>query len=132
MTITDANGCELIYNEDVSTPTALALSTEGTDVSCSGDTDGSIDLTVSGGVPPFTYSWNNGSDQEDLNNLPAGDYDVVVTDSDDCTITAQVTINEPDNLEVFEGSIPTSVSCNGGSDGEAFMVVTGGTPGYTF
>ena len=42
---------------------------------------GSIDLTVSGGTPPYTYIWSNGSVTQDLNNVPVGSYDVMIYDS---------------------------------------------------
>lgn len=54
------------------------------DETCEGDNDGSINLTVSGGVPPFTYDWSNGSSMQDLMNLTAGTFDITIRDSDGC------------------------------------------------
>ena len=56
-----------------------------TNVSCNGASDGSIDLTVSGGAPPYSFEWTNSdglviSNDEDLIDLPTGTYFVSVTD----------------------------------------------------
>lgn len=57
------------------------------DETCEGDNDGSISLTVSGGVAPFVYSWSNGSTTKNLSNLTAGTFDVIVRDTDGCEWT---------------------------------------------
>ena len=131
VTITDDNGCTLVYGTDVTTPTALMLSSTTQDANCNGETNGSIDLSVSGGTAPFSYDWNNGMTLEDISNLSAGVYSVIVTDGDGCTITASATINEPEVL-VAINDLPANVSCNGGNDGGATIIVSGGTSGYTF
>ena len=63
-----------------------------TDESCSGENDGSVDLTVSGGAIPYTYLWNDqgGSTLEDLAVLAPGVYSVVVVDSNTCSVTGNI------------------------------------------
>ena len=83
--------------EIIIVPPLNAVAT-GTDITCASDgvqsNDGTIDLTVSGGTAPFTYSWSNGATTEDLSGLSAGTYNVTVTDADGCTVTASYTVLE--------------------------------------
>ncbi|MBA7533236.1 hypothetical protein ES705_25471 [subsurface metagenome] len=66
-----------------------------TNVTCNGDNDGIVDLTVSGGTSPFTFSWSNGETTEDISGLTAGKYYVTLTDSNACITVDSVTITEP-------------------------------------
>jgi hypothetical protein len=47
--------------------------------------DGSIDLSVTGGTPGYTYSWSNSATTQDITNLAGGTYIVTVTDTNGCT-----------------------------------------------
>ena len=66
----------------------------GYGVSCNGASDGSIDVTVTGGTGVYTYVWMAGvammSSDEDVENLPAGTYSVVATDENGCSVTTSV------------------------------------------
>ena len=89
LTVTDATGCSVQEAFTVVDPDPIVISMAVTDVSCEGGSDGAIDLTVSGGVGPYTYQWFPlGQTTEDINNLPAGDYSIVVTDANGCTSSA--------------------------------------------
>ena len=59
---------------------------------CDNINSGSVNLTVTGGTPPYNYQWSNGSITEDLTNIPMGKYSVIVTDSKGCNQTAQFEI----------------------------------------
>ena len=100
--------------------TSLSLSTSQSNVSCNGGSDGSIDLTVSGGSGSYTYSWDNGSTSEDISSLSAGTYTVIVTDTWGCSETISATITE--NAAISSSN--TQTICNGTS-------VTVGSNTYT-
>ncbi|MBU2921607.1 SprB repeat-containing protein, partial [Winogradskyella psychrotolerans] len=67
-------------------------------VLCNGGSDGSIDLTVSGGIAPYNYIWSNSATTEDMAGLFSGTYNVVVTDANGCTANTSVTVTEPTML----------------------------------
>jgi len=132
--ITDANGCTATDSSSTITePVALVASAVGTNVTCNGDADGIVDLTVSGGVTPYAFLWSPGGETtEDLSGQGAGAYSVVVTDANGCNSNAVKTLTEPNAISVSTSSV-TNVTTNGGSDG-AVVVATpsGGTGSYTY
>ena len=132
VTVTDANLCTVTASATVSQPlAALEASATATDVKCFGEATGSVDLTVTGGTAPYTYSWSNGATTEDLVNIVAGTYTVTVTDANLCTVTASATVAQPSAaLDVF--ATVTDVKCFGESTGEVDLTVTGGTAPYTY
>ena len=130
VTVTDANGCTATARVDVFEPVQLMASVKASDVSCPGQTDGTVDLTVAGGNPPYTYEWNNTATTEDMVGLSAGTYEVTITDGKGCTTTASAKVDEPVKIEATVSV--THVSCNGASNGAADLTVTGGNAPYTF
>ena len=102
-----------------------------THVPCFGGSNGSIDLVVSGGVTPYTYSWSNGASTEDISGLASGTYSVTVTDANGCTATVSATVNQPAAALAVATTV-TNVACHGGSTGAVDLTVSGGTPGYTY
>jgi hypothetical protein len=134
VTITDAKGCTFSLSSgtavSVTEPTVLSLSNTTTNVSCNGGSNGTVDLSVSGGTTAYTYAWSNGITTQDLASLAAGTYSVTVTDAKGCTATNSATITQP---TVLSGSAtPTAAACYGGSTGSINLTVTTGTSPYTF
>lgn len=76
-------------------PPPIVASIETTDVTEHGGSDGTVNLTVEGGVGPYTYAWSNGAGEEDLENVVADTYEVTITDSKGTTMTVQGVVNEP-------------------------------------
>jgi hypothetical protein len=75
-------------------PQKLVISANVTDAfDCDDANSGAINLLVAGGTTPFTYSWSNGVVTEDLSNIPAGNYSIIVTDARGCSEQAQYSIN---------------------------------------
>jgi FlaG/FlaF family flagellin (archaellin) len=90
---TDPNGCTINSSITLVQPIALTIDLAalefigGNNVSCTSASDGSIDLTVGGGSPVYTYNWSSGGTNQDVNNLTAGTYSVTVTDLNGCQIS---------------------------------------------
>ncbi|MFN8285647.1 MAG: gliding motility-associated C-terminal domain-containing protein [Chitinophagales bacterium] len=130
VTVTDANNCTATASATVTQPTALVLTAQSVNVNCNGGNNGSINISVSGGVQPYSYDWGGGVTVEDRFNLTAGTYNVLVTDANGCTITGSYTITEPSAITSSVSS--TDVTCAGAHNGTATLTVNGGTAPYTF
>jgi gliding motility-associated-like protein len=101
-----------------------------TDVTCTGANDGKAKVTVSGGLPPYSYLWSTGAIIDSVNSLLPGVYSVTINDADGCSISASTTITEPLPLSI---SISTSdVTCSGANDGSATANVSGGTSPFSY
>ncbi len=131
VTITDNNGCTTTRGFTITQPTAMSITTSKTDVACNGGSTGVATVNVTGGVPPYAYSWSpSGGTAASATGLTAGTYTVTITDAASCTATRTFTISQPTAISVTPSQ--TNVACNGGSNGTASVAVTGGTPGYTY
>lgn len=100
-------------------------------ISCNGLTDGKAKVEAVGGVIPYTYLWDNpsASTTSQINNLPAGVYNVTVTDFAMNSVTAQITIIEPDTISITATQIGPDY---GNNEGFINLGVSGGTPGYSY
>ncbi|MBX7093708.1 MAG: T9SS type A sorting domain-containing protein [Flavobacteriales bacterium] len=90
LTVTDANNCSantVIAVSDLSAPVVSLIAAIPT--SCM-SSNGSINIGVSGGTPPYSYNWNTGDISQDLTSLTQGDYHVIVTDGDGCNAAFNV------------------------------------------
>ncbi len=130
VTVTDNSGCKAITTVTLTEPSPITVAASHTDVSCFNGKDGSAAVTVSGGTPPYTYLWSNGSTSANQNGLSAGNYMVTVTDNKGCESVYTVTVNEP--TEIALTFITNDASCAASSDGSATVSVSGGTPPYIY
>ncbi|HEY9047396.1 MAG TPA: SprB repeat-containing protein, partial [Ohtaekwangia sp.] len=129
VTVKDSSGCstELAYN--LRENNTLKLNATVTQTSCTDDASGAVDLIVTGGTPPYTYTWSNGVTTEDLSGLTAGLYKVTVTDSNGCTATLQVNVSK----KTFQsGAQITQLRCDGEASGSIILNPTGGIAPYTY
>lgn len=137
VTVTSADGqTKTLGPQAVTQPSALtvALAPNSTqNVKCWGDANGAATINVNGGTAPYTsYVWRNTGNQQVSNvqnptNLPAGSYNVTVTDTRGCTanMSIPVIINGPaSNMNV--NAQKANITCHGGSDGAINVTVTGG------
>lgn len=115
----------------LSEPTALTLNLQAGNVSCNGGTDGSVSLTVAGGVTPYSYAWSNDKGDaiattQNLTNIGVGNYVVVVTGANSDTVSAGIAVAQP--LPLTVSALPTDAVCNG-QTGTVTTEIRGGTPG---
>ena len=130
--ISGSTGCSpKNSNSAALTVSSISGSITKTDISCNGGSNGSIFLTPSGGVLPYTFEWNDGVKTKDRTGLTQGVYTVTIKDVNGCTGVTSVTITEPTALVATAGTI-TNVACNGSATGSATVNVTGGTGSYTY
>ena len=124
--VTDSMGCTTTSsNENITQPDSLTISNiTVTNVSCNGGSDGSAIATVTGGTPNYNYSWSGGSNS----TLIAGVYTATVTDDNGCITSQDFTVIEPSAISVQ--FLRDSVTCLGGSDGQATAIVSGGVGPY--
>ncbi|MFM9007600.1 MAG: PKD domain-containing protein [Bacteroidota bacterium] len=125
LTVTDNNGCTVVGQVNVPTPPTLAVNTSATPANCNGASTGSVSATASGGTSPFSYSWNNGSVQQNPSGLSAGSYTVVITDANGCTATtAAAVVTQPTPIVLQTQSNPSLCST---ANGTAQVSGAGGT-----
>lgn len=128
--ITDSEGCIADRTVVLTEPTQLQVELDKTDVTCFGDIDGNIRAAASGGTPDYSYSWSNGNTNNSLSNLPAGSYQLVLTDANGCEETREISIEQPP--EIFATATAEDVICNGDATGRITITGGGGRPPFTY
>ena len=128
--IEDANNCQSVDTAIVTQPLAnLNIATSQTNLVCNSVPTGTIQLTVTGGTQPYSYSWDNGYTSSDLSNLFAGTYEVTVTDVNNCQAIASVTLTEAN--AIVANPVINNSTC-GNSDASVNVSVLGGTGAGTY
>lgn len=126
LTITDSVGCSIQTSRTLTDPSALQISHTSTSSICSSAT-GSVSVSVNGGTGGYNYLWSpGGQTTATVNSVTAGNYSVVVTDANICTISDQVIVNSSSGMTVNVAS-QNDVSCNGGANGAVKLNVSGAT-----
>ncbi|MCD6201744.1 MAG: gliding motility-associated C-terminal domain-containing protein [Bacteroidales bacterium] len=137
LTVTDAHGCSASLGPvTITEPPALGVTVDAiTDVTCFGDSSGAIQVTVTGGTPPYGYSWSGPggyhSTLEDVSGLSAGSYILTITDANACAyVPDTMTVDQPAVISI--SAVTTDVTCYGADDGTLTITATGGTPPFVF
>ncbi|KAB2814873.1 T9SS type A sorting domain-containing protein [Phaeocystidibacter luteus] len=148
LTVTDVNGNVSTCTSTVTVVkspivvTAVQSDYNGFGVSCTGSSDGAIDLTVSGACQPYSFSWSNGSATEDVSGLSVGTYTVIVTDGNGETYSYSYTITEPTPVvasksmfpyQMVSGQLDSTIFLGYGPQSTTLSVnAGGGVGGYTY
>ncbi len=135
LTVIDSNKNKATDTYKVEAPEKIKISYKKRDVLCKGEKTGSIDVTVTGGIidkSGYTFLWTKGGETtEDLKKLPAGEYELIVSDKH-CSTSIVVGITEPlEKLAIKEEKV-TEVSGNGLKNGSIEVTVIGGAPAYSY
>ncbi|MEJ1221469.1 T9SS type B sorting domain-containing protein [Sediminicola sp. 1XM1-17] len=132
--IADGSGCTVTSNTIIvssnTPPTAVPVVT---DPRCAGSADGSVNLGVSGGTPPYQIVFNGSapSTQTVYSGLAAGNYNYTITDSKGCQITGTVTLTDPAPMTTTS-SVSQDYTCTSGSATITVTGTAGGTAPYQY
>ena len=130
VTVTDQNSCTRIDTASVNNTAGPVLTLDLlTDVSCNGGSNGAVAVSTSGGTNQNTYQWSSGQQTEDISNVPAGNYLLIVTDGAGCKDTLITTVHQPSAITLQSTVI--DAACNN-ANGSIVVTPSGGTPGYTY
>lgn len=131
VTITDAIAQQsVVYTVVVNQPALMVPTAAVTQVSCFGLANGTIQLSTTGGVAPFSYNWGGGITGPNRNNLAPGTYTATVTDGNLCTKTISTTITQPNVLAATSTTV--NVDCFSNATGSITLAPTGGTTAYSY
>ncbi len=132
VTVSDSKGCSAVENIFVAQPTAIQLTETHVDVVCGNASNGSIDVTATGGNGGFNFAWQDGGvTTEDRSGLVAGTYTVFVTDNKGCSESLSVTIGaNAQAITITE--VLNDVTCGGAQDGLIDVSVSGGAGQFTY
>lgn len=131
LTVTDSQSCQLQSLVTITQPPQLTVTLSPGHVSCFNGSNGSANSTVTGGVGPYSYSWNPVSVTfPNASGLTAGSYTLIVTDAKGCTRTGTVTITQPPILSATVSS--ANETCSYSNNGTAVVGPSGGTPAYSY
>lgn len=131
-TITDANGCTITTEIIITEPPILEANVTSTNETFAGANNGTASSNPIGGTPGYTFEWNNGETTAMIENLPAGEYCVTVTDQNGCTDQACVTVEAIDCSGISTSVTSQDANCFGAADGMATIETTGGDEPYTY
>lgn len=131
--VRDENDCEASAEVEVGQPDVLGATAEGTDISCNGDVDGSIEVSATGGTEPYAYSTTEGNFTPSpvIGGLSGGDYDIYVVDGNGCEfyLADAASIEEP---SAIASSGVVTPACFEDCNGTIVMTTSGGAGNYTY
>lgn len=139
--IIDSVQCWVPFTITISEPQAISVLFDISSYSpiyqlqCFGDSSGFINTTISGGTPPYNVSWTgpNGfvATTDSIDTLIAGDYSIIISDQNSCSVINTITLNEPEEIQLSISQINSSL-CFGDSSNSLFAIASGGNGGFIY
>jgi len=131
VTVTDGTGCVSIASVTVAEASALISTPSQTNISCFGGNNGIAGVAAAGGIPAYTYLWNNNATTSQISNLTAQTYSVTISDSRGCSKIQTVSVTQP-LASLSAGTFQENVACFGENNGSAIVYPSGGTTSYSY
>ncbi len=128
--VIDANNTELQACMTISVPMEISFVLQGTDVSCTGEFDGSIECFPSNAMEFYSYTWSNGMSSQNATGLSPGTYTVTLTDVNGCTASDSYTVMGPNPIGLTL-DVTHPMNC-AATDGAIDLTVSGGVAPYTY
>ena len=110
VTVTDSTGCSVTSSIEVGEPAPLQVTDSISYSSCKTCDAGQAEIFVNGGIAPYSYEWSTGDTTSQIVALPEGKYGYMVTDSNGCSVSGEVSIINTHEFNVF---IPNAFTPNG-------------------
>lgn len=130
LTVTDGKACKITSSYAITTPSAISSMGKIIHNSCSGNSMGSVNVTISGGTTPYSYHWSNGSNSQNISALSAATYTLTVTDFKGCKSSGTYTVTTPSPISPLSNI--SHVACFGNSSGAVNTTISGGTSPYSY
>lgn len=130
VTVTDASGCKIDGQVNVSKANGISLVFLKTDPTC-GIANGKLEGCIpGGGLGPYTFNWNNGATTQTISNVGPGTYKLVVTDGAGCQDSSTITVNNASTMTLTKAI--TQSLCGSSTGSASIMSVVGGVAPYTY
>lgn len=130
VSVTDNGGCTAFQTVVITEPNLLTAPVVGVNGTC-GNSNGSANVTPTGGTGPYTYLWSNSQTTQQITGLGAGNFSVTVTDVNGCSVTQTVTITQSSAVTATATATPGTI-CNGSCIALNIGVISGGTSPYVY
>jgi gliding motility-associated-like protein len=130
LTLTDANGCKMQQTAVITQPSTITATLSATSPSCSYLSDGKLFSAPNGGTAPYAFKWSNGSTAQNPTNIPAGNYQLTVTDANNCTAEYSATVNATSAVTI--NPVVSPVLCFGAATGAINTSASGGKAPLTY
>ena len=124
--IIDANGCTITNTIILNEPSPIISTLSTANISCNGLCDGQISSSISGGVNPYFFSWNNNTNSNNIDSICAGTYTLTITDNNNCIESLSSTIIEPNPISINIDSL-FNITNYDGNDGAIYISPNGGS-----
>ena len=132
VTATDNHGCIAVNSVNIINPQPVSVTLTVTNVTCFGNSNGSIVASATGGTGAYTYTWSPAvSTTATVSGAGPGTYKLTVSDVNNCSVVDSATVTQP-LTGLSATTVVTPIGCTGGSNGSINLLASGGLGGYTY